>query len=605
MRPFSFADRGRAFGFVVFTCTVLLFVGTDRAAADTIAVPADFPTIQAAINAAVAGDCVSVSPGDYFETIDFLGKAITVVSTDGPSVTVINAGGVGSVVTFSQFEGNDSVLEGFRLTGGAGTEVDFMTFVGGGIVILSASPTIRGNSIASNAASFGGGIASAFDSSPIIEGNAIQNNTAIQGAGLLMAEAGDPVITDNLVRNNTASDAGGGLVFAGVNVSLSENTIETNVCLNGGGGLLCVDGAFDISNNVFEGNNAADGGGIAFVDSSVTLFGNSFVDNEATTRGGGCFASGGDVTCESNVYVGNSAATGGGLSIDLGFAVVINDVFTGNTATSFGGGIGSVNSGGVIAGCFCSQNVAGLGGGGIYVFGGDSELTNVTSVDNEITIASARGGGLYLRSTSILTRNSLIWGNTGGVQPNVGTFGGGDPAFETCVIEGGWTGAGFAVIDEDPLFADFAAGDYTLLPDSPCLNAGDSTALGDLKIKSDYEGDSRFICVLLDIGADEIDVPAGECPGVFIRGDCDVDGLVDIGDPLHAAFVLFTSAGVIECDDACDSNDDGDIDVADVIYTLSALFVPGAAPPLSPFPSCGNDGTDDGIDCNSSAGCGG
>ena len=56
--------------------------------ADTITVhpdgppTADYATIQAAIAAADDGDCITVEPGTYVENIDFLGKAITVQSTD-------------------------------------------------------------------------------------------------------------------------------------------------------------------------------------------------------------------------------------------------------------------------------------------------------------------------------------------------------------------------------------------------------------------------------------------------------------------------------------------------------------------------------------------
>ncbi len=59
------------------------------AVADIINVPGDYPDIQAAIDAAVDGDEIRVSPGSYAETIDLLGKALRVHSTDGPEVTSI------------------------------------------------------------------------------------------------------------------------------------------------------------------------------------------------------------------------------------------------------------------------------------------------------------------------------------------------------------------------------------------------------------------------------------------------------------------------------------------------------------------------------------
>ena len=58
----------------------LLIVGcvSLQASAADIHVPADHATIQAAIVAASAGDVVIVAAGTYPESIDFLGKAITV-----------------------------------------------------------------------------------------------------------------------------------------------------------------------------------------------------------------------------------------------------------------------------------------------------------------------------------------------------------------------------------------------------------------------------------------------------------------------------------------------------------------------------------------------
>ena len=66
---------------VVFTLVLASLIGR----ADTILVPGDHSTIQAAIDAALDGDLVEVAPGTYLETIDFLGKPITVRSAAGPS----------------------------------------------------------------------------------------------------------------------------------------------------------------------------------------------------------------------------------------------------------------------------------------------------------------------------------------------------------------------------------------------------------------------------------------------------------------------------------------------------------------------------------------
>lgn len=56
-----------------------------------IHVPADAPTIQIAIEQAQPFDTIIVAPATYYEPIDFMGKAITVSSSGGQTVTTIGA----------------------------------------------------------------------------------------------------------------------------------------------------------------------------------------------------------------------------------------------------------------------------------------------------------------------------------------------------------------------------------------------------------------------------------------------------------------------------------------------------------------------------------
>ena len=82
-----------------------------------------FRTIQEGINAASDGERVLVWAGHYNENIDFLGKGIIVQSAapgDARLVeqTVIDGGGKDIAVCFSSWEGPDSVLSGFTITGG-------------------------------------------------------------------------------------------------------------------------------------------------------------------------------------------------------------------------------------------------------------------------------------------------------------------------------------------------------------------------------------------------------------------------------------------------------------------------------------------------------
>ena len=62
-------------------------------ASSVLLVPQAYPTIQAAIDAAAAGDTVRVGPGTYNERINFLGKTIVVESTGGAAATTIQPNG--------------------------------------------------------------------------------------------------------------------------------------------------------------------------------------------------------------------------------------------------------------------------------------------------------------------------------------------------------------------------------------------------------------------------------------------------------------------------------------------------------------------------------
>lgn len=85
----------------------------------------------------------------------------------------------------------------------------------------------------------------------------------------------------------------------------------------------------------------------------------------------------------------------------------------------------------------------------------------------------------------------------------------------------------------------------------------------------------------------------------FARGECSGDGTFDIADPIFLlGALLVPGAPAPPCLDACDSNDDGGLDVSDSVHLLAALFIPGAPPVEAPaFPECGIDETDDALGC--------
>ena len=188
-----------------------------------------FTTPGAAIAAARNGDTVLVCPGRYVGNLDFGGKAITLRSAGGPSVTTLDGGGSGSVVTFQSGEGRSSVLEGFTIRNGRG-------YSGGGVAAYDASPIIRGNIIVDNNAEYapGGGIYG-NGGAPLIEENRINRNSAGSGGGICLSQSDGAVIRRNVITDNFSNSLGGGIDLSGRSISVHFNLVSGNRAMYGGG----------------------------------------------------------------------------------------------------------------------------------------------------------------------------------------------------------------------------------------------------------------------------------------------------------------------------------------------------------------------------------
>ena len=114
--------RSCAKGLMFIAWSTVVTIRVSMAA--NLLVPSDFPTIQSAIDVAVNGDRVLVAQGVYDERIDFLGKSIEVLGEQGPEVTILNGGGsTGYVVSMVGCNPDQTVLGGFSVTGGMGSNV--------------------------------------------------------------------------------------------------------------------------------------------------------------------------------------------------------------------------------------------------------------------------------------------------------------------------------------------------------------------------------------------------------------------------------------------------------------------------------------------------
>ena len=246
-------------------------------AADTLQVPAEFPTIQAALDAASAGDTVLVADGVYKgpgnRDLNPLGKDLVIRSVNGPTRTTIDAEGTSTEpyrgFVFENGETRATVLEGFTITGGAtlpGAVND--QFNGGAVIIRSSSPTIRDCHFVANSSGCWGGAVysgdtgeSGLPATPVIENCLFEGNyTDDDGGGFFtwsfQQTTERTIIRNSVFINNGAAVTGGAITDFGSNGLLIENvTVVGNAALFGSG--LNVGNAI-IRNSIFWGNGGDD-----------------------------------------------------------------------------------------------------------------------------------------------------------------------------------------------------------------------------------------------------------------------------------------------------------------------------------------------------------
>ena len=130
------------------------------------------------------------------------------------------------------------------------------------------------------------------------------------------------------------------------------------------------------------------------------------------------------------------------------------------------------------------------------------------------------------------------------------------------------------------------------------LEPGDLDVYGECRVQLARLAEGGTVA-RADLGAVETTGLCIDDPALnrFVRGDCNGDGSVEIGDSIRIFGFLFLGEAAPACDDACDLTDNAIHDISDGIYLLSFLFLGGPAP-AAPFPSASIDPTpDDGLLC--------
>ena len=312
-------------------------------------------------------------------------------------------------------------------------------------------------------------------------------------------------------------------------------------------------------------------------DANSHIRGLTITGGKNENAGGGIDGAGADVSISNCTIVNNSAGNGGGLYKCNG--TISGCTITGNSAGNKGGGL--CNCSGLIANCVVTGNIAGADGGGLYAAG---TLTNCVISDN---FAGDSGGAIYNEygnsiANSTISGNSALLGgglfykyalgicNTGASITNSIFANNGNYAIyigeniifseEACEMyptglpesmvtyclfhnnpDGDWydentllllTGADAINallnannnIDNAPLFVDEAESDYHLLPNSPCIDAGDPDYEPEAN-ETDLDGRDRITdgnCNDMDI----VDMGAYEFAWIYIgdfAGGCDIN----------------------------------------------------------------------------------
>ncbi len=210
---------------------ILLIIGAlifpNLVLAKVLHVPAEYKTIQGAIDAAQAGDTVEVAPGTYYETLVL--KERVIVRSEGTEAehlnhtaarrTTVDAGGVFKPVVAGA---DGAVIDGFTLTG-LGKVNHHLPAHPHGVQNRGTSPIIINNIIHHmGSTGIGSHVKNGKQAAPYIANNIVYAN---QGLGIGNNHGSAATIVGNIVYGNTESGIG---IRNGAHPLIADNIVYSN-----------------------------------------------------------------------------------------------------------------------------------------------------------------------------------------------------------------------------------------------------------------------------------------------------------------------------------------------------------------------------------------
>ncbi|MBN1257388.1 MAG: hypothetical protein JXA52_06745 [Planctomycetes bacterium] len=423
----------------------------------------------------------------------------------------------------------------------------------------------------------------------IITGCDFYNNSAGTGGALYTSNGGFPIITSCNFTGNTAGNGGAVKVY-GASPRLTNCTFVDNSANSSGGAVYHTGGSPNFEDCLFSKNSAYDGGAVYnyYLGTSPTYRNCTFIQNNADGHGGAVVntvAVNSDfINClfqENHAgWLDGGAMWSGGNSVNT---KIINCSYINNTTT---GDCGAIRHGGeesiLIVNSLFYGNSAASDVGAITVNCPDTKIINSIFANNS---AASTVGGIYALGTTQI-QNCIVWNNTAPSYKQLrssgtitisnsdikGSGGSGASWISSLGIDGGGN------IDADPFFAnptdpagsDGIFGTYDdglrLTALSPCIDAGDDSALPQDTADLDNDGDTtedipldiigfkRVLGSMVDMGAYEINT---------LPGDIDGNDTVDLGDFLLLRIAFGSNPTKPNWNPAADINNDGGVNLGD------------------------------------------